>query len=702
MRRIISYLLLVAVFIGVDAWVCAAEEEASSPPPAESNVLDPVIVSARKTEEDVQKIPVSATVMSGALLEDAGIENTMELTRFAPNVYMRKSTSENVITMRGVSSFETSIYSPTAIYVDDLMVPMNYGHWIDLIDIERVEVLRGPQGSLYGGNSLAGVINIVTRQPDNKPRAMVYGELGAYTGAGGDTPQYEMGFSAAGPVVQDRLFLGVNGLWKKSDGYTTNLVYDDDEAGKIDHRNARGILRWTPNQSFDIKFSADMLENDDGIAVYRFANGPYRTDLYEVRHDARDYQKESGNSQNLRVSWAGEALKFLSVTGRRDYSNENLQDYDCTADPQYYYGGSLANYDDTYYSQEFRLSSDAENSPFKWLVGAYGFTEDTSIKTNNDVIWQHAAVSIDTSGYALFGQGIYTLFGRLHVTAGLRFDARQADGSMHDVGINISDSIDHDELLPKLSLGYDFSDSIYGYATVSKGFLAGGYNYCTAIDKDTFTYDPEYTWNYEVGVKTEWLDRRLHVNLSFFYIEMSDKQVMEMQYGEGLITAKIDNAARAHSQGVELEIKARPAQGWDILAGLGYTNVKIDDWVATEWNSDYSGLTRNDYGGKTVPGVPDFTANLGVQYTHRSGLFIRTDISGTGAVYADYQNNMKEDPYALVDLRLGYRGENLEAVLWGRNIFNEEYYTVSYDGEGSKMVQDGSPAMCGVRITWRY
>ena len=653
MRRTIIYLFLLAVFWGGDAWVCAAREPDADSRAAETNTLETVIVSARKTEEDVQKVPMSATVLSSELLDEAGIENTLELTRFAPNVYMKKSTSENVITMRGITSFESSIYSPTAVYVDDLMVPLHYGHWIELLDIQRVEVLRGPQGSLYGGNSLAGVINIVTRQPDNQMRAKVYGDLGFYTGAGSATPQYQMGFSAAGPLVQDRLYLGINGLWNQGDGTTSNLAYDDDQAAKIDHKSARGTLRWTPTDRFDISLTADVFDSDDGIAVYRFASGPYKTDRHEVWHDDRDYQKESANSQNLRVAYQGESLKFLSVTGRRYYSNENVQDYDCTADPQYYYGGPFSEYDDTYLSQEFRLSSADDRSPFKWLLGAYAFTEDTDVNVANDVMYQDAKTSVDTDGYAVFGQGMYTLFQRLHLTAGLRYDVRRTEGKKRDYGVDISDTIDNGELLPKFSVGYDFTDSVYGYTTVSKGFLAGGFNYSTAIDKSTFAYDPEYTWNYEVGIKTEWFNRRLLVNLAVFYIDMSDKQVMEMQYGSSGFTAKVDNAAKAHSQGVELEIQARPAEGWDIIAGLGYTDAEIDDWIATEWNSDYTGLTRNDYGGKKVPGVPEFTGNLGVQYTHPSGLFARADLSGTGPVYADHQNNIKEDTYVLVNLRLG-------------------------------------------------
>ena len=384
MYRMLEYILLSAVLITGEAGAVPVETRTPAPQETESYVLKSVEVTVRKTEEDIQKVPVSASVFSGEMLEGTGFDNTSKLTRFAPNVYLTMSGYENVITMRGGSSFESFMYPPTAVYIDDLIMPLHFSHWIDLIDIERVEVLRGPQGRLYGGNS-----------------------------------------------------------------------------------------------------------------------------------------------------------------------------------------------------------------------------------------------------------------------------------------------------------------------------LTGGFNYGTAIDNSTFTYDPEYTWNYEVGIKTEWLNHRLQANLALFYIAMSDKQVREMQYGEGGFTAKIDNAAKTHSKGFELELKARPASGWDISTGLGYTDAVIDDWIATEWNSDFTALIQNDYRGKKVPGVPEFTDYLGIQYRHPGGFFICGDLCCLGSVYADHKNNIKDDAHVLVNFRLGYSWKNLETELYGRNIFNTEYHAVSYDWDGAKLVQDGEPAMFGIRLTLR-
>ncbi len=355
MFRLAYYLLIILITFFMCGAIALAESSSKVSPDRETYQLELMTVTARKTEEDAQKVPVSTTVIPGKLLEDGHIGDSRELTRFAPNVYFKKTTTENVISMRGVTSFDTSVYSPTAIYVDDVMLPLHYTHFIDLVDIERVEVLRGPQGSLYGGNSLAGVINVITRRPDNEKRLRLSGDIGSYTGADGNPLEYNIGLGASGPIISDKLYLGIAGNLKKGDGFMTNLFFDDDSAGEIDRRNGRISLRWTPDPRFDISLTGDFLDNDDRISVYRFDSGPYYTARYTVDHDTNDYQKETGNSQNLRVVYKGESLQFLSVTGLRDYKNENLQDYDCTADPFNDWGKTLAHYDDKFYSQEFRV-----------------------------------------------------------------------------------------------------------------------------------------------------------------------------------------------------------------------------------------------------------------------------------------------------------------------------------------------------------
>ena len=702
MHTLKQSLLLLILLILIPGAVISGEESSSQITDDETIRMKKLTVTVRKTEEDLQKIPVSASVVSDILMDDAKIDDTKELMDFIPNVYLKKSTSENIITMRGITSFESSIYSPTAVYIDDLMVPLHYGHLLDLYNVERVEVMRGPQGSLYGGNSLAGVINIVTSMPDNVKHFKIYGDLGGYAGGADSFPEYSIGFNAAGPIVSDRVYIGIAGSWRKGDGFMTNLYSDNDEAGKFDRKNIRGIIRLTPSSKLDITVTVDALDNDDGIGVYRFDSGFYMTEPYFIDHDTEEFQKEAGYGSNIRVSYTADKVKFLSVTGYRDYSNENLQDYDVTADIYNYWGACFAEYDERYLSQEFRLSSIDGYSPLKWIIGMHGFIEDTDIAQTDEVIYQNSRTAIESSGYALFGEGTYTFIDRLHLTAGFRYDTRDTEGEKHDYGIDITHDMDSSEVMPKFSLGYDFTDLVYGYATVSKGFLAGGYNYGNATDISSFAYDPEYAWNYEAGLKTNWMDRRIMLNVAVFYIDMTDKQVTEMDYGEGYFITRIDNAAKARSKGIELEFQARPAKGWDIFAGLGYTDAEYENWMATEYNSDYTDLVSNDYSGKSVPGVPEYTGHLGIQYRHMNGIFARVDLDAIGSIYADQKNIIEDDAYSLVSLQLGYETKKYDLVFYGKNLFDTEYHTVAYDWDGVKLVQDGEPAILGVRMTARF
>ncbi len=662
--------------------------------------LEPIIVTAEKREKDVQKVPISATIIESGIMDDAVIGDMNELTRFSPNVYFKKSTSENVVTMRGVTSFDTSIYSPTSIYIDDMLVPLHYAHLVDLVDIERVEVLRGPQGTLYGANNEAGVINIITKKPDGEKRAEITGNLDSFTGGYDQSIGGNFSFSAAGPTGSDKTFVGISGKIENSDGFVTNLYNGNDKAGKIDRKNLRTTMRWTPSDRYDIALTGDILDNDDGIAVYRFDSGAYRSEPYSVLHDNDDFQKEKGAGIGLNVSYSGRKTKLVSITGFRSYRNNNLQDYDCTSDAMNDWGATLSEYRNRYSSQEFRLSPLAEERSFKWISGLYLSREDTTIEQANGIVMQDDRTDIDISGYAVFGEGTYAVTKRLAVTAGLRYDSRRAHGEKDNTGAQFSDTIKNAEILPKISLGYDIDDTAFSYITISRGYLAGGFNYSLAVDTETFSYNPEYTTNYEVGIKKNWPSRRMRANLSFFCVTMADKQVMNVN--SGLFAMEVENAARARSRGVEFELAAKPAKGWDASLGFGYTDAKYREWLASEWNSDYTALVQYDYSGRAIPNVPKYTAHLGVKYTTPRGYFVRIDNSFIGALYADNKNAFRDGAYSLFDLHLGYDADRFEVALWGKNIFGTDYHTVAYDWGGEKLVQDGEPARIGVQFRVRF
>ena len=665
-------------------------------------------VTAQKREENVQDVPMSISVFSDIQIEDADIRDTVDLIRFSPNVHMKKSSASNIIVIRGVSAFNHSKHSPLGFYVDDGCFPIDYMQNPDFFDIERVEVLKGPQGTLYGRNTESGVINIITKQPDNDLRGKIFGEYGNYDTSHGNIDSYRAGGNISGPLIRDKLYLGLSGQWEDSDGFMKNEYNDDDEATKIDHINGRATLRWTPTDRWDISLIADAMDTDDGAGYYRFESGMAKTDRHKIAYDGMYQRDREGNGQTLRVKYEGDAFNVLSVTGRRYFEQKHPGDYDCTSFVSPWSGNMITKDEIETVSEELRVSSPNNSGPFKWLVGFYAFMEDYHIYFEKQIKkWDMRDTEVDTDGYAIFGQGTYTLFDKLHLTVGLRFDHQDLEGEQQydylDMTMSLQSKkygkdLDYDKWLPKFAIAYDFTDDIMTYISVSKGFFSGGYIQSFATSEENFTYDPEYTWNYEIGTKTSWLDNKLMANLSAFYIDMKDKQVMEWRPD----WSQIANAAEAHSMGVELEVHARPMQGLDVFAGFGYTEAKFDDWTATEKDMATHQLVTYDYKDKDLPDVPKYTYNLGVQYRHEIGFFGRVDLLGTGKFYGDSKNLAEQDNYELVNLRLGYEREHFDITFWCKNLFDERYATLKTIWGADELCVDGEPRMFGTTVTYRF
>lgn len=654
-------------------------------------ILKTITVTARKRAEDVRDIPMSISVFSDTQIEDAGIGNVKELTDLIPNLHMKRGASNNVLIIRGISNDADFIHSTTGMYVDDINYSLNFMHNPALFDIERVEVLRGPQGTLYGRNSESGVINIVTRQPDNHLTGRVYGETGVYDPGHTTALTYRAGMSLSGPVVKDRVFMGVAGEVETSDGFVENVYTGNDKAESIDRKNARFTTRWLASDRLEIGATLDVLETDDNNGNKRFIEGPWATSPYKVNYDTDTNVKEQdGDGQAFKIKYRGDRFDLLSVTGRRFYENHMLRDSRCTPVDD---GINDLTYSSDLLSQEIRITSPDSQGRFKWLGGLYMFTEDNITDIDIPSLGEVRDTDMETRGYAVFGQGTLTVLDRLHLTAGLRYSYDDMEGEMDYSGpggsYTFGKSFTDDVFLPKFSAAFDLTPGIMTYATVAMGYNAGGFNTAYAKSADNFDYAPEYSWNYELGLKSAWLNNRLTLNLALFYIMVDDKQVPELDGVTDVMTVR--NAAEARSKGVELECLFRPARGLDLFAGLGYTDAEFDEWTTPKF----------DYAGNALPNAPELTGNIGVQYRHGSGFFGRTDLMVTDDYYSDALNSQKVDGRTLVNLRVGYEGENWDAVVWCKNLFNEEYQTAGFARKFDQAV-DGDPRVFGLTLTYYF
>ncbi len=672
-------------------------QAADSEPEYDDNktlTMEEVTVTASKREGTLKDFPGNISVMDDMFMETRGVKNLDNLMRFAPNVYIKETSSGGAIVCRGISTIDTSLFSPMGLYVGDVPYPIGYMTNQDLFDVERVEILRGPQATLYGRNSESGVVNIVLKEPDNEQRNKALLEVGDYYTA-------RLGVSSSGPITEDLLFYGITLQGYTTNGYNENLVTGNDDVNGKKTFNGRGTLRWTPTRDWDVSLSVDGTARDKGMSALRYTDGPNATDRYKVTSNESDkaYEKELGQSAKIKHSWSN--VELTSITSHRDFDREHHHDSDRTSTAL---GYSDLNAEMDSWNQEFRLTS-KDKSDLSWLLGFNGRYETIDAGINfthvNPVLTSTRSGDSEDVGYAGFGQATYEIVQGLRLTGGMRLDVSHNSGKQtytpNTGAVSYEADVDATEWLPMISLAYDFTPHVTAYSTVSRGFLAGGFNFYSATDEESFAYDAEHVLNYEVGVKTNWLDNTLTFNTTVFYMDITDKQVREEIPGGGTGVWKFTNAAEAHTQGVELEGQYRPIPELQFIAGFGYADSVVDDWETTE-----SG-TAVDYSGNKVPWAPEFTYNLGVQYNHENGFFANADLLGTGEQYFDAANELKDDGYRTVNLRTGYQSEEIEFSLWCSNLFDEAYAVKKVSSStGYTMQEDGAPRTFGFTINWRF
>lgn len=692
LRLFILMLLLVpgAVLAGDNA-----QSDENTAGRTSAHVLEPVTVTATKREERLDKTPASISAVSGAEIEERGAWKLGEVLDTMPNVWMKNATSGDAVVIRGLSSFDTSIYSPTGLYVDDVPMPLTYMQNLLFLDLERIEVLRGPQGTLYGRNSEAGVVNVVLKKPDNHVRASVFADYGTYN-------TLRAGANFSSPLVRDVFYFAGNLVRYQTDGYMYNDFKNDPRAASNESVQGRGVLRWTPTAALDLRLALNASRVDRGIGMLRYDSGPSATSRFKVMSDAADNSQENTLQPSLTARYAGDEVVATSVTSFLDYRYHFLSDLDRTLS---FKGVSDVDLRQQGFTQELRFASPGERR-FNWLVGLYGASSHLDVKMNRIRSVASATTLLDTnateSNWAVFGQATYALFDNLRLTAGMRGEYALAQGGQTcraglARAVGYSKTLDSLEALPMVSLAYDITPDATAYATWSNGFLAGGYNLFSANSLATFSYEPEHTTNYEAGLKTSWLNKALTANVSAYYTDIRDKQVREEDPAGGVGVWKFTNAGRAHTQGVEVELTAKPLEGLELQGGLGYAHAVVDDWTVVQNGRPYS------YRGKRLPWAPDLTYHLGAGYAHPSGFFVRADLYGAGKQYFDAENTLSQDGVALVNARVGYATEHWEAALWGKNVFDVEHATKKVrDSSGYVMVEDGAPQTFGASLTWRF
>ena len=632
-------------------------------------LLDEIKVTARKTEESGQGVPISMSVFDAYAIENQQIKSIKDIAPFTPGLMLYDYGGRQSLTptMRGLNTEAGSFSSAVGLFIDGIPVFGTSGFDVTLMDIERIEVLKGPQGTLYGRGTEAGVINVITKKPGNKQEGKAVVELGS-----DNKREYKV--NLRGPIVKGKFYGGVAVKHYEKDGFLENLNlggYSDDR----EHNYGKVYLRYTPADALDISLISSVQKHDDGGLTWGLKHAP------RTNQSNEEYIKTETWLNALKAVYQNNSYKIESITTQKRVTDTAYLDYDFT--PAVNHHLQLDSCFENI-SQELRLSRD--KGRLNWLIGINLDKDDNTI--DYDMVRYgikyptYATAQGDAVG--TFAHVEYALTETFSVAGGLRYDANDMQYKDAAKGLDLSSS--DSELCPKLALTYKPGDRAMVYTTVSKGYRPGGF-YAYAPDGYSKKYDKETLWSYEIGSKNKLLDNRLTLNTAVYLMKISDMQVIN-SIADSYQSYK-SNAAEATSKGLECEFNYRFHQDLTLFLSFGYNDTTFDRYA------DDAG----DYAGNTNPYAPKYNFNVGARYRNASGYYARVDVNGYGKIYLDRENTNKRDAYHLVNAKIGYESDRYDIYAYGSNLFDKEYDAVG----SSDMYTIYSPPMeLGVQLAVRF
>jgi iron complex outermembrane receptor protein len=644
-----------------------------------------LIVTAQKEPADPQSLPLSLTTVAKPTLENAGIQIVSEAGMYGPNVWFSEFTARKLSNARfrgiGASPANPSITT----FFDGVPQLHANSSSIDLVDVDQVEFVRGPQSALFGRNALGGLINVTSARPSLTTWS------GNLSVPFANVDARDIRGNVSGPLVTDKLGMAVSLRYGRRDGYTVNDLTGND----LDSRSAfagKGQLLWTPVRSWETRVIINGERDRDGDYALSDLGG-LRQNPYHTARDFEGYTHRDIFGTTILNRHEGASLTLASTTGFLSWKTEDLTDLDYSPLPLV----TRDNREESFqFTQEVRVASSAsaplrfsDGAALKWQGGVFLFTQNYEQEATNSftggflspflpfpVQQTSPQADLDDLGVGLFGQGVVTLAERVDLTAGLRFDYEQKDAMLNvfftptiapprQTVANESFS----NVSPQFAAAFHVQPGKTVYASVGKGYKAGGFN--AASPPGTESYEEEHTWDFEGGLKTTWANGRVTANASVFRIDWDD---MQLNLPNLFVPGEfyIANVGGAASSGVEFELNARVHPNVDVFGAIGYTKATFDD------DSISSGVP---VGGNTVPNTPDYTGSFGVQVSRtltQGTLYGRGEVTFSGAFEYDDLNTEPQGAYSLANFRAGIRGRIIFVEGWIRNAFDTEYIPVAF------------------------
>lgn len=704
-------------------------------------LLEEVIVTAQKREENVQSIPIAVTALSEETIRNANMLNIDDIARHVPGFTV---SSYNQVTpqpfIRGVGSSPSDAGSDPSVgvFIDGVFAGRAGAFRADMFDMQRVEVLRGPQGTLFGRNVAGGALNIFTNEPSQE-------YAGNLEVTGGDYDLWNVKGMLNGGLTDEvsaRLAFSV----RQRDGYTDNTVTGN-ETHDEDNKSVRGRVLWEATENFSVLLSADYSKDDlkgpatrnyvgadPFVVLDRFGLGatapflvPTSSDKYKIEAAEDGYSDREMYTGTLQMDWDIPLGTVTSVTGYRHNEYDFLDDtFGLAYDPASGIPPLLVDNtdeDSDQFSQELRITSATEK--MVWTAGLYYLEQDV----DQLEIFSPLGVpvdydqSADTTSYAVFAQATLPFGEKWAVTAGGRYSYDEKDWKLKTAGTEIGfglltpdpanpeagpvpyDASDDDswsKFTPKISIEYTPNDDVFGYLTWSRGYKSGGYNgVSTNYSAATSPFDEETVDNYEIGIKSDFFDNRVRLNLAAFYMDYEDLQVFVSSFdtAAGLI---VENAGEADIYGVEAEFFYSPTDRFDLTVTYAWLDAEIGE-------NEIDTVEE----GNTLTRSPEHSASAAAQYTFPLGelghLLLRADYAWQDKIYFQLENYevSAQDSYGLLHLRAALQADaGWELAVWAKNVTDEDYWVHGYDSsfglDLAGSVVQGNPRMWGVtgRYSW--
>ena len=716
-----------------------AQERVSQAVAGSSGPTETITITARRRAEDLQSVPDQVSAFPETKIRDAGIQGIEDVAPLSPGLFLGTSQpGVTALSLRGITQ-QVGQDAPVAFVIDGVTQAHGLLYDVPLFDIQQIEVLRGPQGALYGRNSIGGAIVVTTKRPTDEYEFDLQ-----LLGASGD--EYSVSGSISGPIVKDKLAFRVSGKYSDFGGYHRDIFQDR----KVDFREGkygRLSLLFTPTDRLSIDIIANGGKRHEGSQRFRPYNIPPEYDalVREAVPSAADLPVEGviaysfvGESRNhwwdttAKIEWDADFGTFTSQTTYGETSMPLQTELDYTRYtapwiPEENAGTTAEIAVDSVevFTQEVRFTSPGDRR-FRYIIGAFYQWQkrDQVIKVylgrvpdgNQDIFLQKVQTN---EAWAVFGQASYDITDTLEINLAGRYDVndvtadRFSELTFLDVVTVplVTDSRKFNDFQGKAQLSWQATDDMLVYATFSQGFRSGGFN---VTDFYAIDYDKETLNNYEIGFKTSFFDNRVTFNGAYYYIDYSDQQLWVFEPG-GAFT--IVNADKSSIQGIDVEINAELVEGLDLTVGVAYIDSKLKKFGQAGNRTDIGpvpgqGVPTTDLEGNKGVYTYNYSVNVGLQYFtyifDDLEFLARVDYVRNGRIFWGITNDFSQKPYDLVNLRVSVGQENWRVTAFVNNLFDEDYDTLGYDGRengyafGINIGAVGNPRHGGVEVTLSF